>query len=50
MKERTWWKDQFVKGGELPGFGWMPPVDPKKVLRVRVQLSDLGFGVSDLDI
>ncbi|CAE7745984.1 Tnr [Symbiodinium sp. CCMP2456] len=29
-QERTWWKDQFVKGGELPGFGWMPPVDPKK--------------------
>jgi len=29
-EERSWWKNQFVKNGEIPGFGWMPMIDPKK--------------------
>lgn len=28
--ENTWWNEQFRSGGETPGFGWMPMINPTK--------------------
>jgi len=28
--ERRWWADSFVGGGDTPGFGWMPLINPEK--------------------
>lgn len=29
-EEKNWWKGQVMKSGDLPGFGWMPTIDPSK--------------------
>ena len=29
-QEKNWWKGQVMKSGDLPGFGWMPTIDPSK--------------------
>lgn len=30
LQEKNWWKGQVMKSGDLPGFGWMPTIDPSK--------------------
>lgn len=32
--ERKWWNDQFKGGGDIPGFGWIPLIDPDKEIVV----------------
>eukprot|EP00931_Biecheleriopsis_adriatica_P103629 TRINITY_DN78430_c0_g1_i1.p1 TRINITY_DN78430_c0_g1~~TRINITY_DN78430_c0_g1_i1.p1 ORF type:complete len:365 (-),score=69.11 TRINITY_DN78430_c0_g1_i1:37-1080(-) len=29
-EERNWWREQFAYSGKMPGFGWMPMIDPEK--------------------
>lgn len=29
-EETAWWREQFQGAGEIPGFGWMPMIDPEK--------------------
>ncbi|CAK9116568.1 unnamed protein product [Durusdinium trenchii] len=29
-EEKNWWRTQVMKSGDLPGFGWMPMIDPSK--------------------
>lgn len=28
--EREWWREQFAGAGDIPGFGWMPMINPAK--------------------
>lgn len=28
--EREWWNEMFRAGGDMPGFGWMPVINPDK--------------------
>lgn len=30
QSEREWWNEQFRGAGDVPGFGWMPTIDPDK--------------------
>lgn len=31
LQEKSWWRNSVMKSGDLPGFGWMPTIDPSKV-------------------
>lgn len=41
-KEREWWKDMFKGGGNSPGFGWIPMIDPAKEKVVGYKTIDVG--------
>jgi len=41
-EEKDWWGEQFRGGGEIPGFGWMPVIDPSKEKVVGYKTVDGG--------
>lgn len=44
-EEKSWWRDQVMKSGDLPGFGWMPTIDPSKERLVGWKTLKEGSGV-----
>ena len=36
-QEKSWWRSQVMKSGDLPGFGWMPTIDPSKAAWIHLQ-------------
>eukprot|EP00435_Cladocopium_sp_Y103_P036673 s3148_g9.t1 len=44
-EEKSWWRDQVMKSGDLPGFGWMPTIDPSKERLVGWKTIKEGSGV-----